>query len=517
MGEALCSPRELANKLFDDIEGSVSDQDTLQAVRLKLAQESTFYLMTRILGRKDIDNDWLYDRCIEVDNEDRDTLYLWPRDHRKSSICLQGGIIKDVLRDPNITCMILSYNRPEAKKSLRIVKRIMESNEELRKIAPHIFYENPAKESPKWTEDEGFCVRRTQERREATVEAYGMVDSLPTGSHPRRLYTDDAIVPASVKTPGAIINVTDAWEKSYFIADSTDIRRRVIGTRYHRSDTYQTIIDRGVKSGEWNLSLHRATVDGTPEGEPVFMTRQQLKSMYTMLGRYNFYAQMLMEPVGESDQTFKLEWMRYYEGATFPIHNNYIVVDPAGSKGSDSDYTVMIVVSVGVDGNYFIRDIVRDKLNIGEIGRQLFGLVERYKPIAVGYEKYGMQRDVDLIRDMQSQYNFFFQITELGGVLSKDARIKRLVPVMEAGRVIFPRSMKRRRTCDDLEVDMVDDFINEVLEYPYGKHDDMIDCLARILDPKMTVLKPFASIGNLVPGKIGTYLEDYDPLGGLKQ
>ena len=43
--------------------------------------------------------------------------------------------------------------------------------------------------------------------------------------------------------------------------------------------------------------------------------------------------------------------------------SRYILVDPASEKKKDNDYTAMVVIGLGADDNYYILDIVRDRLN----------------------------------------------------------------------------------------------------------------------------------------------------------
>lgn len=48
--------------------------------------------------------------------------------------------------------------------------------------------------------------------------------------------------------------------------------------------------------------------------------------------------------------------------------------------------------------------------------------------------------------------------------------------------------MKADRTVSDLVQDF---YKNEYLNFPVAEHDDMLDCLSRILDPKLGAVFPF--------------------------
>ena len=98
-------------------------QDALTAVLRKLCREDLFFLLTRVCGRKDVDCDWLFDRCQEVQDAPDGYLDLWARDHRKSTIITFGKTIQDVLIAPEITVGIFSHTKPIARSFLRQIKR----------------------------------------------------------------------------------------------------------------------------------------------------------------------------------------------------------------------------------------------------------------------------------------------------------------------------------------------------------------------------------------------------------
>src|SRR6266700_6731590 len=69
----------------------------------ELARSDLFYLLVYVLGRKDVNRDWLFDRCQEVERDSDGYLDLWAREHYQSTIITFGLTIRDILRDPEIT------------------------------------------------------------------------------------------------------------------------------------------------------------------------------------------------------------------------------------------------------------------------------------------------------------------------------------------------------------------------------------------------------------------------------
>jgi len=446
-----------------------------------LLRDDLFFLLLYGMRRADINHDWLYERCREVQAEPDGCLDLWARGHYKSSIITQALTIQEILKNPEITVGIFSHSRPIAKSFLRQIKREFESNRVLQTLFPHI---RPPQKGEKrtWAEDEGIIVQRRENKKEATVEAWGLVDSQPIGRHFDLLVYDDVVTPESVSTPDMIKKTTDQFRLSLNLV-SRYPRIRIIGTRYHAADTYLDILETGTAKAR----TYPATSDGTAEGEPVFFSRKALTAKRRDMGPFVFACQMLQNPLADKAQGFAAEWFRRTGAEAPEAHgmNIYIVVDPASAKKSGSDATAMWVVGLNIDNNYYVLDGVHDRLNLTERARALFDLHRKWRPLAVGYERYGMQADVEHMRFIMEQENYRFNIIELGGSMPKNDRIRRLVPLFEQGRVYFPvRIMKKR--CDNTAHDLTDEFYRqEYLAFPVSRHDDMLDCLARILDPEL--------------------------------
>jgi phage terminase large subunit-like protein len=194
--------------------------------------------------------------------------------------------------------------------------------------------------------------------------------------------------------------------------------------------------------------------------------------------------------VADSKQTLNKEWLKFYTGEVSDGCNIYLLVDPASEKKKSSDYTCAMVIGLGTDNNYRILDMVRDRLNLKERGDMVFTLHRKWNPRGVGYEKYGMQADVEYIKERMKSENYYFEITELGGQMPKPDRIKRLVPSLEQGRWILPETLFRTNYEGKLE-DLVEIYINdEYTSFPVSVHDDMLDCQSRIVETDMQVIWP---------------------------
>jgi len=468
----------------------------LRQAKRWLGRNDLFFLLTVICHRKDLNHDWLFARCREVEHNPNGYLDLWSRDHYKSTAITFGLSLQDVIAshgdDPEeryggreVTIGIFSFSRPQAKSFLRQIKFECETNDDLKALYPDILWETPS-QSPKWSEDDGIVFRRKTNPKEATVEAWGLVDGMPTGKHFFIRVYDDVVTESSV-TEQMIPKTTTAWELSESLGTEGGWAR-YIGTRYHLFDTYAAMMERGIPARKYPC-----TSDGSEDfSKAVLKSVEYLTEKRKKQGLYTFACQMLLNPVADKAQGFREEWLRYWPAAHTTGMNLYLIVDPGGSKKrKTNDYTVMSVI--GIDGaeNYYLVDMVRDRLNLTERARNLFALHRKWRPIGVGYEQYGMQADIEHIQTVMEKENYRFTITELGGALAKADRIKRLVPKFEAGQFYLPERGIVRTNYEGHAVDLVRSFVQEeYLAFPVCAHDDMLDDLARILDPEMMVRAP---------------------------
>jgi predicted phage terminase large subunit-like protein len=470
-------------------------QQVVPAAR-HLCRTDLYFLLRHVLNRKDAEHQWIYERCREVEAQPDGYLDLWSREHYKSAIITYAKTIQDILAshgdgalvEREVCVGIFSHSRGIAKRFLRQIKFEFESNDKLKEWFPDVLWENPQKQSPKWSEDDGIVVRRKSNPAEATVEAWGVVDGQPIGKHFPLLVYDDVVVPESVTNPDQIQKTGDMLKLSYALGADGGARR-FIGTRYHANDAYKEVIDAGTAKPR----IHLLTKDGTANGEPVLRSKEWVQGKRKDMGPYIFACQMLQNPQADETQGFKEQWLKYHDGFTRMGMNVYLLFDPAGAKNKRSDYTSGWVVGLGPDENVYILEMVRDRLNLTQRAALVMRWHRKWKPLEVRYEKIGMQADIEHIQEVQKQQNYRFDIFEVGGTTPKNERIKRLVPYFEQGRVYLPRTHYYTDYQGKSE-DLTQVFIQqEYKPFPVSVHDDMLDGLSRLIEPERPLIWPDAS------------------------
>jgi hypothetical protein len=230
--------------VFSEWERRTDNYTNLVLVRA-MALYDRFFLLVQIFGRKDVLHPWLYARCREVESNPDGFLDIWAREHYKSTIITYAGVIQEVLNNPDITIGIFSHTKGIARAFLRQIKQELESNSKLKMLFPDVLYDNPAEESLLWSLDNGIVVKRKSNPKEATIEAHGLVDGMPTSKHFALLVYDDVVTKESVGTPDQIAKTTECWELS-------DNLGAVGGRKWHIGTRYCTIGSTRILMADWS-------------------------------------------------------------------------------------------------------------------------------------------------------------------------------------------------------------------------------------------------------------------------
>jgi predicted phage terminase large subunit-like protein len=286
------------------------------------------------------------------------------------------------------------------------------------------------------------------------------------------------------------------------------VKREYIGTFYAYGDTYHAMIEAGIRLRLHpcyeltDLELDPST--GIPveikvdRDKPVFRTKEFLEKEERRMGPKEFGTQLLCNPSAGQVQAFDRAWLRYYDGAPAEERRNktvYMLVDPANEKKKDSDYTSIWIIGLGPDGNYYILDGVRDRMDLRTRIDVVMALHKMWSPIdQVRYEKYGLFIDTSYLRIVQENTKYRFPIVEVGSKVRKDDRIARLVPLFHSGRIYLPKKLLYYSQDRGEIIDLVQTFINEeYTKWPNSTYKDMLDSLARIAEPDIPLNFPQAT------------------------
>jgi hypothetical protein len=479
------------------------------AVR-RLIKADRFYLLVRILGRTDCLHDWIYRQCRAVEANPDGYIDIWAREHYKSTIITFAGVIQEILLNPEITIGVFSHTRATSEKFVTQIQQELQTNELLKWAFSDVLYAAPEVQAPRWSIQKGLVVRRRGNPKEGTLEAWGLVDGMPTSAHFALMVYDDVVTDKSVNTPEQITKTSEAWSLSSSLSTEGG-RKWYIGTRYHFADTYATIIERRAAIPR----IHPATDDGTKDGTPVLWSQFEWEKRKRDTLDADLACQLLCNPLSGKQRMFDASHLQVYEARPRTLMA-YLLCDPARSKKTDSANTAMVVVGIDIHGNKYLLDGVDHKMDLMERWRWFRDLHDKWVEapgvvgLVCGYESFGAQADMDYFLEQQRLEGNFFEIVELtwprDGTESKKDRIQRLVPDVKGRKLFLPyptdderltklqRSMiaagyeyrvarKIRRLDEDQRIYDVSDRLRLIISlYPFGGRVDLLDALARLYD-----------------------------------
>lgn len=409
-------------------------------------------------------------------------LVMVPRDHLKSSVITIPWAIQQVLRNFNIRILLANAVWDNSRKFLGAIQRYLAPGAPLSMIYGPLH-------THQWNQDEITVNGRTLNLVAPTITTTG-VEKFQTSQHYDLIIADDLHGFGNVETPALRQKVKEYFSTLYDLLDKKNGRMVVIGTPWTQDDLYADLEEQGgwhiFKKNAYNNDPARASVLF-----PEKFTPEILDDLRHRKGPYTFSSQYLLNPISEEAATFKKSQVRFYEEAEVPPMGLFLTIDPAISQRNEADNTAIIVAGMSEDRRIFVRDRVRARLTPDQIVQKTFDLVEKWKISRVGIETYGYQLSLKYAMQLeQRKRGKFFIIEEMKKpkqIEKKETFIMRLQPYFEQGLIFLRRDMT--------------DLVDELLAFPRGRHDDLLDALAYQLD----YLNPAGKTAPTTAAKEGTY------------
>ncbi|MBK8396138.1 MAG: phage terminase large subunit [Leptospiraceae bacterium] len=271
----------------------------------------------------------------------------------------------------------------------------------------------------------------------------------------------------------------------------------VIGTRWHIDDpigrmreqfkdlrvlSYQAIADKDEKNrkaGEALFPSHKSV--------EFLLERKQIMNPLSWLALYQ------ANPTLAKGNLFNRDTFRYYtyDNGIITIDGTrtdltqfkvYQIVDPAGTEKKNSDYFVVMTIGVSAkNSDIIILDIRREKAETPKHLEILQSEFEKWKPINQYVENKSFGINI-----IQAFKNTNRPVLTLEAKGDKPTRAQITLGYYANSKVYHRQSAS-----------WLSDFEEELLQFPYGLHDDMVDCIAYagIITQSMATQFQFLRIG----------------------
>lgn len=220
---------------------------------------------------------------------------------------------------------------------------------------------------------------------------------------------------------------------------------------------------------KWSVIYEKSIREDGTLFFPQKLSKEFLDSAKKTMGSYIFANQYQNEIIPEELQSFKKHWIKTYERIPKRV-NTFAMIDPAIGQNKNSDYTGIVVVDVDEALNWYVKVARRERLTPTQIMDMAFQINDEFKPLAIGIESVAYQKAlIYLISEEMTKRKKIIPLKEIlpPNDRTKEVKIRGpLVPRYEWGRIFHAQGLY------DLET--------ELLQFPRGSHDDLIDALASI-------------------------------------
>lgn len=417
----LCQSREDVFDLLVTLERLAGEDPIAWKAAARQATATDWYVLAMFLsgtqrldpftGRPEWDNDFHFNWIRESQFEGDNVIDKSGREHGKTSIRCYVGVTAEVIKNPELSVGIFSFEKAAAEKAGRRLKEEWSTNLELREIWDDVFWQDPENQSPLWSMEKGLIVKRRIVGATPTVGWYSILE-LPVGSRFGLGILDDCETEKTVSTEEMRKQTRERVQNAFNLGGRA-CRWWVNGTHHHSKGLIGDL-ERG---GGWKVRCHKAEDESKPApdiaklfdecngmlpvreesgspiplppevrnirlaGAPVYLHPLECALKRLRQGRATYYMHNMGDPTAGQDRRFAAEWIRWYK--SLPNEwargaNLYILIDPSKGVG---DPTFARVEACKSDETISWVGGLRRRLSPSEFGPAIFQLAMEWAGI----------------------------------------------------------------------------------------------------------------------------------------
>ena len=274
------------------------------------------------------------------------------------------------------------------------------------------------------------------------------------------------------------------WLNSLKTRLSAGAKVILIMTPWHEDDLRQRILNTESCVTYLRLPVEAEDEDilGRLPGEPLcpeigkdLTWLRQFKDSYLTSeegGLRAWSALYMCSPVIEGGNVVQRSWWRFYDPAKITQFGAEMISVDATFKKTDTSDFVSIQVWGKLEGNYYLRYCLNQRLDFPGTVKALM-MVKALYPRAYTILIEDKANGSAIIQTLWQEYHLtgVIPVNPGGGKIS---RVNAVSPAIESGHVFLP-----------LGAPWLEDYLRQFSEFPNGKHDDMVDattqCLYRMI------------------------------------
>jgi len=424
-----------------------------------------------------------YDITKELLNKSISQLnIIAPRGHAKSSIVAGVLPLFHLMFDKGPKVIVLvSRTQQHAVKLLGTIKDVLDYSQEFR----YFFGYWGMQSARKWSNAE------IELKDGSVIICKGTGQQIRGIKHgnqrPTLLILDDPEDENNTKTAEAMEqNLRWLLQSGVPSLDPLKGRVCVIGTPQHQRCLVETLKDmKGWKSLTFAPDLEK-NMSLWPAIWPVEKLKQKKIELESINRISVFYREYLCQIVGDEENLFRQEHIKYYDGyfdtddygypymillkkngkkvdERIPV-NIFTGVDPASSTKRGADYSVIFNIAIDANNNRYILPYYRNRATPLALADAIIDNFVQYNSARTRIESVGYQEMLrQYIKEKSTEMGLFIPGLEIkeNPRTSKSYRLESLQPLFAQGKVYMKNTMQP--------------LLDELLLYPRGKHDDLLD------------------------------------------
>lgn len=377
-----------------------------------------------------------------------------PRDHGKSvQACIR--VLWELGRQPALRVKIVCASEALAAERSRFLREAIGRNPRVRAVFPHLRPATP------WTATR-FSIARPVNIVGPSVTAMG-VGAASTGLRADLLVCDDIVDVRAMHSTAERMRV-----RTYFFENLMNLlephgRLWNLFTPWHVND-----LNAELKTNA-EFALFRRGIDENltpiwPEKWP----RERLEARRREIGDISFARAYRLVPLSGSETPLKPEWIRYWsEPAEYML--KVLAIDPAICAKAISDATALVVLGRTVDLEIHCLAAMARRVPAGDLHQLIADIDREHNPDKILFEENAAFKAIcdELKRDRR----FGFKVEGVTQSREKGLRVQEFSIPLQQGKFLL-KGGGQRVVPDQQEL------YDEMLSFPGGAHDDLLDAAA---------------------------------------
>ena len=256
----------------------------------------------------------------------------------------------------------------------------------------------------------------------------------------------------------------------------------VVQTRWHEDDLTGWLLSEQARGGDqWEILELPAIGPDNKALWPEFYPLDVLERVKRSTIPRDWSALYQQRPAPDEGDYFKRDWFRWYEER--PKHLRiYGASDYAVTEG-DGDYTVHVVIGVDPEDNIYVLDLWRGQTTSDKWVQAMLDMVKDHKPLMWVEEQGQIIKSIGpFLEKRMREERAYCRREQVSSASDKPTRSRSIQARSAMGKVYLPT-----------KAPWVNDFTQELLVFPAGKHDDQVDAfglIGRMLDDLVSATVP---------------------------